>query len=321
MEVIKDIRKIPKMGNVALSIGVFDGVHIGHRKILNSMREKSICKSNSKECNICVLTFQNHPDWVRNKSISPRLISPTHYKLEVFEKEYNIDKTIFIKFSPTLQKMEPEEFLEIILSKVNHLDIFVGYNFRFGYQARGDTDFLIRNASKFGYRPFIADEITYNGLKVSSTNIRRLIITGDIETANQLLQRRFFLESKVIKGKGLGKEIGFPTANIRSKVQVYPPSGVYATITEIDGKRYKSLTHVGESFVFGGNPADVETYIIDFDENIYNKKIRVYFDRFLGETKFVNSLDDLRKLIKGYVDYWKNEEVDLYDSRFREVVY
>lgn len=310
MEVIRDLRRIPRMKRVALSIGVFDGVHIGHRKILSSMREKSICSSN-QDCYLCVLTFQNHPDWVRNKVVSPRLISPSYFKLEVFEKEFGIDKTFYIKFSPMLQRMEPEEFLELLLSKIDHLDIFVGYNFRFGYQGRGDTDFLIRNASRFGYRPFIADEVTYNGIKVSSTIIRRFIYNGDIELANELLQRRFFLESKVIKGKGIGREIGFPTANIRSKVQVYPPPGVYATITEIDGKKYKSVTHIGESIVFGGNPADVETHIIDFEDNIYYKPIRVYFVKFLGETKFVNSISELRNVIREYVELWKSEEVEI----------
>ncbi|MCS7299251.1 MAG: bifunctional riboflavin kinase/FAD synthetase [Spirochaetia bacterium] len=312
MEVIRDIRKIPRMKRTALSIGVFDGVHIGHRKIITSSKEKSICsKKDDSECYVCVLTFQNHPDWLRTKTISPRLISPPYYKLEVFEKEFNIDKTFFIKFSPAIQRMEPEEFIELLVSKIDQLDIFVGYNFRFGYQAKGDTDFLIRNATKFGYRPFIADEITYNGFKVSSTNIRRLIHSGDIDLANQLLQRRFFLESKVIKGKGLGKEIGFPTANIRSRVQIYPPSGVYGTVTEVDGNKYKSVTHVGESFAFGGDPGDVETHIIDFEGDIYNKRIRVHFCKFLGETKFVSSLNELRKVIKEYVDMWRNEEVEI----------
>lgn len=310
MEVIKDIRKIPRMKRASVSIGVFDGVHIGHRKILSSMVENKRNVSNEKVY-LCVLTFQNHPDWVRNKLISPKLISPPYYKLEVFEKEFNIDKTFFVKFSPSLQRMEPEEFLDLLVSKIEHLDIFVGYNFRFGYQARGDTDFLIRNASRFGYRPFIADIITLNGIRVSSTKIRELIYTGDIELANQLLQRRFFLESKVIRGKGIGREIGFPTANIRSRAQVYPPSGVYGTITEIDGKKYKSVTHIGESIVFGGDPADVETHIIDFEGNIYYKRIRVYFEKYLGETKFVRSVEELRKVIKEYVDMWRSEEVVL----------
>lgn len=311
MEVIKDIRKIPKMNKAVISIGVFDGVHIGHRKILSKMKEIVKCQDNNQKCYTCVLTFQNHPDWLRTKTISPKLISPPYYKLEVFEKEFNIDKTFFIKFSPTLQKMEPEEFLELLLSKIDNLDIFVGYNFTFGYQAKGTTDFLIRNALKFGYTPHIADEITYNGLKVSSTTIRILINQGDIEQANELLQRRFFLESKVIKGKGLGKEIGFPTANIRSKNQVYPPPGVYATITEVNGKKYKSLTHVGASISFGGNPYDVETYILNFNQDIYGRRIRVYFEKLLGETRIFNSISELKKAIQGYVEMWESEEVKL----------
>ncbi|MEN2998363.1 MAG: riboflavin kinase [Brevinematia bacterium] len=308
MEIIKDLREIPRMKKVALSIGMFDGIHIGHRKILSSMKEKS-CRSRMDGCYLCVLTFQNHPEWVKKEVVSPKLISPPNYKLEVFEKEFGIDKTFFIKFSPSIQTMKPEEFLELLLSKIDHLDIFVGYNFKFGYRAEGDTDFLIKNASKFGYRPFIADEITYNGVRVSSTVVRELIYAGEIETANKLLQRRFFLESRVIKGKGIGRMIGFPTANIRSRIQVNPPRGVYGTITEIDGKRYKSVTHVGESIVFGGHPANVETYIIDFDGDIYRKRIRVYFDRYLGETKFVSSLHKLRDVIGEYVEFWRNEEV------------
>ncbi|MGC8766924.1 MAG: bifunctional riboflavin kinase/FAD synthetase [Brevinematia bacterium] len=311
MEVIKDIGKIPNMKKAAISIGVFDGVHIGHRKILSKMNEVANCEENKKECYTCVLTFQNHPEWIRTKTISPKLISPPYYKLEVFEKEFNIDKTFFIKFSPTLQRMEPEKFLELLLSKIDKLDIFVGYNFRFGYQAKGDTDFLIKNALRFGYTPHIADEIKYNGMKVSSTTIRMLITQGEIEQANILLQRRFFLENKVIRGKGLGKKIGFPTANIRSKVQVYPPPGVYATITEVDGEKYKSLTHVGASISFGGNSYDVETHILDFEGNIYGKRIRVYFEKSLGETKFLNSITDLKRVIQEYIEMWQNEEVNL----------
>ena len=310
MEVIRSIEKIPKMKRAAISIGVFDGVHIGHRKILKSMVEKF--KSSGKEdCYLCVLTFQNHPDWLRTKTISPKLISPAYYKLEIFEKEFNIDKTFIIRFSPFFQSMEPEEFLDLLLSRVDELSIFVGYNFRFGYQARGDIDFLIRNASRFGYGLFIADLVTYNGIKVSSTKIRELIRNGDIELANTLLQRKFFMEGKVIKAKGLGKKIGFPTANIRSKFQIYPLSGVYGTVTEIDNKRYKSLTHVGESITFGGDPSDVETHIIGFNQDIYGKRIRVYFHKYLGETKFVSSISELSQLIKEYVDMWESEEVVL----------
>lgn len=302
MEIISDLENIPKLKKAALTIGVFDGVHIGHRKILSSMRSRSLCSSGDKECCLCVFTFRNHPNWVKSRVFSPRLISPPYYKLEVFEKEFGIDKVIFVRFSRSLQEMEPEEFLGLILSRMEQVDIFVGYNFRFGRMARGDTDFLIRNSSKLGYRAFVADEVTFNGMRVSSSIIRSLVLEGEIEVANTLLGRRFFLEGRVIRGKGIGSEIGFPTANIRARIQVHPSPGVYATTTEVEGKEYKSVTHVGESIVFGGSAENVETHILDFDENIYNKRIRVHFERFLGETRFVTSLKELKKIVEGYVE-------------------
>ncbi|MFN4245592.1 MAG: bifunctional riboflavin kinase/FAD synthetase [Brevinematia bacterium] len=310
MEVITSLEKIPRMSSAAISIGVFDGVHIGHRKILKSMIDEFGDSSKDRRY-LCVFTFQNHPEWLKNRTISPKLISPPYYKLEVFEREFNLDKTFLVRFSPAFQKMSAEEFLDLLLSKVSNLSIFVGYNFRFGYGAQGDVDFLMRNATRFGYKLFVADVVTYSGIKVSSTKIRELIRSGDIELVNDLLQRRFFIESKVIKGKGLGREIGFPTANIRSRFQVYPPPGVYATVTEIDGKKYRSVTHVGSSISFGGDPFDVETHIIGFSENIYNKRIRVHFHKYLGETKFVSSLKDLASIIKEYIEMWSSEEVML----------
>jgi riboflavin kinase/FMN adenylyltransferase len=312
MEIVNDIFSLGKIGKAALSIGVFDGVHIGHRKILSSMQGEAKCKGFKVDgCYLCVLTFKNHPRWLGKEELYPKLISPPYYKLEVFEKEYNIDKVIYTKFTPEFRDIEPERFLEILKSQIDELHIFVGYNFKFGKGAKGNTDFLIRNASKFGYVPHIADEVMYKGIRVSSTVIRSFIAQGDIEIANELLTRRFFLESKVIKGAGRGKAIGFPTANIRSRIQVYPPPGIYGTITEVDGKKYKSVTHVGSSPTFGGNPFDVETHIINFEGDLYNKRIRVYFDRFLGDSRFTHGIDEVREVIKHFVELWEKEDVKL----------
>ncbi len=305
MVVLKRLEDLPKLSKAAISIGVFDGVHIGHRKILSMM-----CSLDGYTK--CILTFQNHPEWLIKSSskMNPKLISPPHYKLEVFEKEFNIDIVLFIKFSPNLKKLEAEEFIRFLKSRVDDLHIFVGYNFRFGYGAKGDTDFLARKSLEYGFIPHVADEIFVDNMKVSSTEIRKLIYEGYIELANKLLGRRFFLESKVIKGKGRGLKIGFPTANIRSKYQVYPPPGVYGTITEVDGKKYKSVTHVGVSPTFGGNSFDVETHIIDFSENIYGKKIRIYFDTFLGQSKFAENIDKIKEIISEYIDTWKKYPIE-----------
>jgi len=312
LEIVDDIFSLGRIGKASLSIGVFDGVHIGHRKILASMKQEARCKGFKVDgCYLCVLTFKNHPRWLGIDVLSPKLISPPYYKLEVFENEYHIDKVVYTKFSPEFSNIEPERFLEILKSQIEELHIFVGYNFRFGKGARGDTDFLIRNASKFGYVPHIADEVTYNGIRVSSSVIRSFIAQGDIEIANELLARRFFLESKVIEGAGRGRQIGFPTANIRSRVQVYPPPGIYGTITEVDGKRYKSVTHVGCSPTFGGNQFDVETHLINFEGNLYNKRIRVYFDRFLGDSKFTHGMEEVREIIKHFVELWEKENIKL----------
>lgn len=262
---------------VCATVGTFDGLHLAHKFIINL----TINTSKFLDTKNAVFIFIEHI--YRSKD----LILTKDEKIEAFKK-IPIDYLILLKSDAF--NIKKEEFLEILKKRFNVSWLIVGYNHRFGHMKEGNRIYLSEVLEKFEFGLTVVPPIKVDNIQISSSNIRRFIKSGEIEVANKLLGYNFFIEGKVIKGKGLGKKIGFPTANVYiPDTKIIPASGIYASRTILDGNIFYSVSYVSEL---------LENYIFDFDKNIYDKHIRVEFLKKISDIQKLESIQDLRKKIE-----------------------
>lgn len=271
---------------IACALGFFDGVHIGHRNLLK------ILKNISSDLNLrsMVFTFEKHPLTIIDKSLAPKLICDNDSKSRIFQ-EYGIDIVNYNKVDKKFISIEPEDFLKnVLIDKFNVKAVVTGFNFRFGYKGRGDTNLLSDFAKSTGLHTRVVEPVCMDGTVISSTSIRDYISKGDISKSNKFLGRCFSLPGKVVHGMGRGHGLGFPTANVSiSSDLIVPKNGVYVTRVIIDDVSMAGVTNVGYNPTFGNDKINIETHIIDYDDDIYGRDICIEFcDRLRGERKFSN---------------------------------
>jgi riboflavin kinase/FMN adenylyltransferase len=255
-----------------VTLGVFDGVHRGHQKILNSLVDRSL----SIGLPGVVITFHPHPMNVVARAHTG-LVMDLEDRLKFIEK-FPHSYTVLIQFNEEFSKKSPGEFIEELVKKFNVKEIIVGYNFQFGKARKGDVNFLKKIGEDYGFRVSIVPPVEYNGHPISSSRIREELKRGNIKEANKMLGRPFYIKGRVLKGKGLGKELGFPTANIFPPEGILVPRfGVYASIGEIEGERkYIGVTSIGVApTVRVDSIVTVETHFLDFEENIYDRLLKI----------------------------------------------
>ncbi len=280
-----------------IALGSFDGLHIGHMSLINKTLELS--KYNNVKS--MVYTFNNHPLSIINKDKVPKLLMDNESKLNIFDK-IGIDIVNLVDFNIDYMKIVPEQFVINMLEFYNAAGIIVGFNYKFGYKNAGDVSLLEKLGKRLNFELIVMDSVMYNDNVVSSSRIRNLISDGNIAEANKMLFQPFMLKGKVIKGKQLGRKLGFPTVNLQYNTEfILPATGVYYTTIEYNGLFYKGITSVGY------NPTvepinikiSIETYILDFNKNIYDENIKVYFiERMRDEIKFDRLEDLIRQLEK-----------------------
>jgi len=275
-----------------VTIGNFDGLHIGHKKIIDKVVELS------KKYNFepVLFTFNNHP--LKYFGTDIELIMPEEKKIDAIFKA-GIRHIISVDFTENIANMNPELFVrEILVKKLNAKYVVVGYDYRFGRKRKGDFELLKMLSLKYGFSAIKIDKVEIENITVSSSNIRKLIKEGDIPLANKMLGREFEIEGLVKGGDNLGRLIGYPTANIEYGNFIVPKYGVYITKTVIDGIEYPSVTNVGvRPTIKEKDELRVETYILDFDKDIYNKIVSIKFLLYLrGEQKF-DTFEDLKRKI------------------------
>lgn len=273
--------------NWAFLIGNFDGVHIGHQFLIKKARKETI----SDGLKLCLISFSPHPVCVLNPHFKPFLINTMEERREILEKE-EISHLVEMRFTRDLSIQEPGAFLEgHILKFPSVKSLYFGHDFSFGANKKGNFNFT-RNycLGRLSVKEFPV--LKESGLEISSSLIRHKIRDGLIKEANKFLGRKFFLRGLVIKGLGRGKKIGFPTANLKfHKSLILPKRGVYASWTLLRGMKYMSITNIGVNPTFNSGEEDlhVETYIFDFDDDLYGEKIEVQFRYFIrSERKFSN---------------------------------
>jgi riboflavin kinase/FMN adenylyltransferase len=288
---IKQIQK--KLAWPVVTLGVFDGVHSGHQKVI----QKTIDLANKKSGESIILTFDRHPKSVLSQTQQSCITSLEH-RLVLFE-QLGVDISVVLEFDKKIAEISAEDFIIKILHEWLGAKIIVlGFNCSFGKGRRGNASMVRDYAEKYGFEVVTCDPLEFEGEITSSTTIRKHIIQGNLQKAKGMLGRRVSVFGTVIKGSGRGKGLGFPTANLNLHHEIKPPSGVYATKVFLEGREYKAITNIGTCPTFGESTRNdepvVEVHIIGFDESIYGKDLEVQFLFKLREETRFESADELK---------------------------
>ena len=283
MRIIRSLDDYAPAGESYVTIGNFDGMHAGHKELVNAML--AAAKDDGKEG--IVVTFAPHPAEV----LSPakpfqRLISETD-KLERLQK-LGVKTVLVVPFTEDFARLSAEEFVrDVLVKKLNARRIFVGHDWKFGRNAGGDFSLVRGLGSRYGFRVEKVEPVHLEDAPVSSTRIREALKSSNIRAANAMLGGYFAISGTVVKGFQRGRTIGFPTANIVPGNVMLPAPGGYLTWAEVDGKEYPAMTNIGTNPTFGNDHVTVETHIPDFDKDIYGKTLTLHFVDFLApEQKF-----------------------------------
>lgn len=284
------------------TIGNFDGVHLGHRAILKSVKDAALAKGLSS----CVITFHPHPQKVL-RNIDVPLLMPMRERLRLLEKE-GIDAAACYTFTKEIAAMTAREFVTDILVgnlKVRHL--IVGPDFSFGNKREGNAGMLRELGAELGFETEVAPPVLVGGEVISSTAIRNLLRAGDMKKAATFLGYRFYIEGRVVEGEKRGRQIGYPTANLDTDWEILPKEGVYATRAVIGGEKRDSITNIGYRPTFGDSKLLIETHIFDFQQIIYGKRISIEFVERIRDEKRFDGIDSLVAQIRN--DVLKVKEV------------
>ncbi len=291
----------------ALALGNFDGVHKGHQELIKSMIENARVRNLKPS----LLIFENH-----TKSFvygnGPALINNNKQKNDFLEK-LGVEVLYTMKFDRDIMQLSPKEFvIDILINKLNCKFVSVGSDYRFGYKAQGDVGELKRLSKELDFTLEVMEPLKINNQIVSSTLVRDHIQDGNIKEANYLLSRPYAIVGEVIHGKGIGKKLGVPTANLLLKNKyVIPKKGIYRTQTKIMGKIYLSATNVGINPTFKEDELKIENHIIGLDKDIYGKEIEIFFLEYIRPEMKFDSVEDLIKQMNKDIKYVK-ENSDLH---------
>ena len=290
MNIIKDTYPQSLPTTVA-TIGFFDGVHLGHRYLINQV------KIAASQCGWCssIITFPIHPRQVIQSDYQPQLLSSPEEKIELLSQT-GIDNCILLPFTQELSRLTAYEFMQLLYDKYKVRMLVIGYDHRFGHNRAETFEDYCRYGRELGIHIMQATAYTQEQDKVSSSAIRRALLSGDVMTAQKYLGYNYFLEGTVVSGYQVGRKIGFPTANLRVDFpyKLIPSIGVYAVRVQVAGQQWKGMLSIGyRPTINNGNDLSIEVHILDFQGDIYNQKMRIEFIEFLRpEIKF-DSVDEL----------------------------
>jgi riboflavin kinase/FMN adenylyltransferase len=283
MKIFKTSRSLAKVARgPILTLGNFDGLHLGHRKIISKVGERGRRLDRPS----VVYTFEPHPLKVVAPHKSPDMIVDTRTKADLVEA-LGIDFMVIAEFTKEFAAKHPRAFVEEEIVALRPEEVWVGHDFSFGKARTGTVDYLRALGGEFGFSVHVIPAYMKGGEVVSSSRIRRLVSVGRLREAAGLLGRNFSITGKVVKGRNIGKAIGFPTANLLTATELMPADGVYAAWAFVSGKRHGAVVNIGVAPTFGGKTRCVEVHILGFKGNIYGRKIEVEFVRRLrGERAF-----------------------------------
>ena len=293
MQVHRSIERLPSFKNAVVTIGTFDGVHKGHRKIIDAVKEQAAAVSGES----VIITFQPHPRKVVHPQQPLQLINTLKEKTELLQI-HGIDHVVIVPFTPAFADQTAEQYVEQFL--VRNFDphtIIIGYDHRFGKGRSGDYTLLEALAPRWNYQLIEIPRHVLEEIAISSTKIRKALLECDIETANKLLGYSFFFEGTVVEGDKLGRQLGYPTANLEytDPEKIRLGHGVYAVEVVVDGTLYKGMLSIGDRPTLQHSAEKTEVNLFDFDQDLYGKNLRVIVKKFLRSQEKYPSLQELQK--------------------------
>lgn len=291
----------------AIAIGNFDGFHLGHQRIIRQL--KTIALDNHLQS--IIVTFKPNAKVFFNRE--KYLINTDEQKRAILE-EVDVDRVSVINFADVKDMTDTEFLRNVLIDKYHMKHIVMGENFRFGRRREGDIEFLKQASLRWDFRFTVVKPVLLDGVRISSSLIRKQLVNAEIPLSNRMMGRRYFIEGIVAEGHRMGRELGYPTINLDTPNTILP-EGVYKTEVELEGQCFKSITYIGNRPTFDGKEKKVECHIFDFNRNIYGKEVRIYFDwkvrgdmRFKSREELVNQIEsdiekiNLRSKINGNID-------------------
>ena len=294
MQILKNVEDIVKNVKSVVTLGTFDGLHKAHQAIL----KETIETAKRIEGRSVVVTFDPHPRTVLDGENSPKLLITTQEKIYLIEKlGLSIDILLVINFTKEFSKISSIDFFKSILfEKIGLSNLVIGYDHNFGKGRAGNAEFLKSLRSDYDFDLQVVDQIVLNGEQISSTHIRKLLLSGEVEQANALLGWNYTLGGKIVEGDKRGRTLGFPTANLKpdDPNKLVPRNGVYLVKAQIDGKIYNGFLNIGFRPTFGDkHEIFIETHIFDFDNNVYGKTMTLEFLQRIRDEKKFSSVNEL----------------------------
>ncbi|KQR94603.1 riboflavin biosynthesis protein RibF [Chryseobacterium sp. Leaf180] len=304
MKIFSDLQKYQSEKPLALSLGMFDGVHLGHKSIIDEL----ITIADEKNLSAAILTFWPHPRFVFNPDEDLKLLNTLYEKQELIDK-YAIDFLFLQEFDEDFRNLTGEEFVrEILVKKLNVKYLIVGYDHVFGKNKSGNFELLQKLSSELGFEVEQMEAINIHENNISSTKIRKALLEGNIQLANEMLGYAYSVRGKVVHGKKIGRTIGYPTANIETEsLKLLPKKGAYIVEVFVKNKFHKGMLSIGTNPTVNGEKLSVEVYILNFKEDIYDENITVKFRDFLHEEikfegleKLIEKLDEDKMLTENF---------------------
>ena len=294
MEIEQELASVTPQGETLLTIGVFDGVHAGHRYLLKKLQERAAEKSLLSG----VVTFDPHPQSVLHPGSQVHWLTSLEDRVGVFEK-LGVNIVTVITFTPKIAQLSAREFISLIKKNLRVRGILVGSDFALGKGKEGNIDLLRSLGYEMGFSVNVIPPFKINGEIVSSTLIRRALAEGDMRKVTKFMERHFYLEGEVITSEKRGRVLGFPTANLDIKPQqALPGNGIYATIAQVEGRHFPSATNVGIRPTFGTGEEMVETHLLNYKGNLYGADMRVEFVQKVRDEERFSSSEELKTQIE-----------------------
>ncbi len=272
-----------------VTLGNFDGVHLGHQALIGG----AVAAARKLALPSVVLTFEPHPLKVLAPERAPRMLLAHKDKLRLLQ-ELGIDVVVIQQFDLAFAKLSAQDFVQsILVDRLKARQVWVGSDLRFGQGRKGTVADLHRWGSGLGFTVAHVDAVLVDNARVSSSRIRQLVAAGELGAVKPMLGRYHFLSGRVVGGQRRGRELGFPTANISTRAEVLPLDGIYATLFQLGERRLPSVTSIGVNPTFGAGPRTIESFILNFAEEIYGESVRLWFVKRIREEKNFASVEEL----------------------------
>ena len=293
MSVEEKLGKLSPRKEMLLTIGVFDGVHLGHKHLISKLKELARKQGSLSG----VITFSQHPQEVLSPKTRLPSLTGLEQRIALLEAK-GVDIVIPLPFTPQLADLSPQQFLSLLKEYLNMKGLVVGPDFALGKNRQGNADALRRLGKEMGFSITVVPPMTIDGEVVSSTAIRKALAEGDMKKAHKLLGRPFSLQGRVVSGDKRGARLGFPTANLETEPgQALPVGGVYACRAHINGQSYSAMTNIGSRPTFGGGPQLIEVYLLDYDGDLYGRELAIDIIERLRDEKKFDTPEQLQKQI------------------------